>query len=211
MMYLIIELLKQYLTHYGLFGVGLGMALESLGVPVISVILELSSGPLILSGKTSILAVIIVSDIGIVLGSIVSYLIGYYGFPLIKKIRKKKLYTKRELEFRKKLEKHGLKFIFLAQLVGPLRTWASYPAGALRLNFKKFVLYTALGGLVYSGLMVAISLGLASLLNGGFKLVEDLFRRYTVSSAIVTAAITFFILFILFLRGEKVSKTRELL
>lgn len=113
----IIELVKQYLTGYGIWGVGLGMMLESLGVPVVSTVLELSAGPLILSGSASPITVILIADAGLVTGSVISYALGYYGFKLIKKAEKKELYTKRELELKKKIVDHCPRVIYFAQFL----------------------------------------------------------------------------------------------
>lgn len=193
-----VDLAKQYLLHYGIWGVGLGMMIESLGVPVVSTVLELSSGALIINQGISPLLVIFIADLGIVIGSAISYFLGYYGFPLIKKAEKRELYTKKELEVRENIQKHGLRVIFIAQLVGPMRTWISYPAGALKIDFKKFIFYTATGGLFYSTLVVGVSTGVVSFLKQDIKLIENIINRYIffdmTITLIITVIVTYFLL-----------------
>lgn len=202
-MSLLIQLIRYYLLKYGVWGIAIGMMLESMGIPMASLALELTSGTLILNNKLPTFEIIIISDMGLVAGSVFSYFLGQKGFSLIKKRKGKELFTENEKRDRQIIEKYGPKFFFFAQLLGPLRTWASYPAGALRVDFKKFVLYTALGGLVYSTLAVYLSVKITSILNADFKKIEDLAIRYLPLGMLFAFIITILFLYFFFRPNKK--------
>ncbi len=138
-----------YLTiKYGLLGIALSMTAENVGVPFASSVVVLTAGQLIMAGEVSWALVIILSTAGIVAGSVISYLIGYFGKNLIKRKMNK---------FNEFFSRYGKYSIFLAQLYGASRTFISLPAGLARMKFLQFTIYTALGGLVFSAGLVLFS------------------------------------------------------
>jgi membrane protein DedA with SNARE-associated domain len=162
---------------YGVLGLAAGMFAESLGIPTASVVLELTAGPMIYSGKTTFVEAVIFATIGLTLGSVVSYYMGYFGLDIGKKIfRRGAEAVKREqsgaIQF---LHKYGDIGILLAQLFGPARTWISVPAGALKMDIKKFTLYTAIGGSLYCAFAIGISVAFTGTFRALYlKLLHDL-------------------------------------
>ncbi len=139
-----------YLTvKYGLLGIALSMTAENVGVPFASSVVVLTAGQLIMTGELSWALVILLSTAGIVLGSIISYLIGYFGKNIIKRKMNK---------FNEFFSRYGKYSIFMAQLYGTSRTFISLPAGLARMKFLQFTISTALGGLVFSAGLVLFSL-----------------------------------------------------
>lgn len=153
--------------RYGVLGLAAGMFAESLGIPTASVVLELTAGPLIVAGKTSYLEAVIFATIGLTLGSMVSYYMGYFGADLGKKLlnRGGKKAKEQQSRFRKFLKKYGDLGILFAQLFGPARTWISVPAGALKMDLKKFIAYTATGGAIYCSIAIGFSVVITSALR----------------------------------------------
>lgn len=162
---------------YGVLGLAVGMFAESLGIPTASVVLELTAGPMIISGKTTFIEAVIFATIGLTLGSVASYYMGYFGVDLGKKIFKRGAATvKREQSGAVRfLRKYGDVGILFAQLFGPARTWISVPAGAMRLDIKKFIIYTAIGGALYCSFAIGVSLAITGTFRALYlKLVHDM-------------------------------------
>jgi len=127
-------------------------------------VLELTAGPMIIAGKTTFPEAVIFATIGLTLGSIVSYYAGYYGIDIGHKL----LGRKRQGQHRGGkavvfIKRYGDVGILFAQLFGPARTWISMPAGALKMDIRKFILFTAIGGSIYCSIQIGISWALAGL------------------------------------------------
>ncbi len=135
--------------------------LESLGIPGATIILELGAGPLIVFKGVNFIFIFFISVIGLVTGSVISYVLGYYGRDIVDKLLTESAREKRQ-EARESVEKffgkYGALAVFLAQLFGPTRTWGSYPAGYYRINFVKFLIFTLLGGSVYCLAVILLSI-----------------------------------------------------
>jgi len=139
---------------------GLGMFLESVGVPFASSpMLIVASNESSRNLLTYVLSILF-GTIGGTTGSLISYGIGRgITAPLFKRRLLRKKDEEREISRAKKfLIDHGDKSVLLAQLFGTTRTFISIPAGAIRMKVWRFTLYTAIG----SALWCATSLGIFS-------------------------------------------------
>lgn len=157
--------LFQFTLSYGVLGLGVGTFFESLGIPTASAVVELAAGLLIISGKTTFLTALIVSTIGLTLGSLTSYYIGYLGSQAFGRFRPKAVEDVRHSKARQLLMRYGEISILFAQLFGPARTWISLPAGAMKLDIKRFTIYTAVGGAIYCSIAIGISLFLTRIIK----------------------------------------------
>ncbi len=108
-------------------------------------------------GAFNVFIVLILSIIGDMLGDIILYGLGYkYGIGFVRRVGKyigitENLVTKMETYF----TRHGGKTIFAVKSTTGL-CWATFTAaGIVKMPFKKFVLYSFLGGIVWSGFLVA--------------------------------------------------------
>ena len=155
--------IAQYLYNltlgYGVIGLGVGTFLESLGIPTASAVLDLTAGLLIIEGRTTFIEALIIADFGLVLGSLMSYYAGQATTGVLSRLRRTNPDQKQHQSWaRKFIDRYGEKAIFFGQLFGPARTWISFPAGAMGMDIKKFIVYTALGGAVYCSIIILISL-----------------------------------------------------
>lgn len=157
------RLIYQFTLHYGVVGLGIGTFLESFGIPTAAVVIELAGGALIISGRTTFLTALIVSTTGLTLGSLASYYVGYLGSQAYGKLRP--LEGRGKSKAREYLVRYGAISILFAQLFGPARTWISLPAGAMRLDIKRFTIYTAIGGAVYCSIAIGVSIFLTRLVR----------------------------------------------
>jgi membrane protein DedA with SNARE-associated domain len=148
----------------GYFGAGVLMALESMLAPVPSEMVMPPMGMLIHEGRFSWAGAITVSSLGSMVGSIISYYMGYWGGkPFVLKVGKYLLLSKHELDLTTRwFQHHGASTVFIARFVPFVRHFISIPAGIARMSFLRFCVYTLIGATMWNTI----------LLYAGYKLQE---------------------------------------
>ncbi len=116
-----------------------------------------------------IVALLLLMMSSAILGNIVGYWFGKKaGLALFKK-ENSLIFKKRYLEATKTFyARHERKTLVLGRFLPIIRTFAPILAGAIKINFKKFMLYNILGAFLWIG-----SLGLCGFFLGRIKLVEE--------------------------------------
>lgn len=158
------EFFKTLAQQYGALGIGISMFAESAGVPFASALVVLTAGNMISSGKLSYWGAVAASTVGISLGSLFSYSVGYFGLRVGKVIRNTLFNGRiRKIPSEKSklvafLDRYGNFSILFAQLFGTTRTFISFPAGAMQLNLPLFVAYTTVGGAIFSIIAISFSM-----------------------------------------------------
>jgi len=104
-------------------------------------------GTLSATGKLNLITIIILLSIAAVLGNTVNYHIGKFVGPKIFKKEDSKLFNRKHLiEAHEFYEKYGAKAIILARFIPVIRVFAPFVAGIGLMPFKKFLLYSTIGG-----------------------------------------------------------------
>ncbi len=155
-------ILISFIQSTGYFGVFFLMTLGSALIPIPSEITLPFAGFLISKGTFVFPLVVLVAALGDLAGSLIGYSIGFFIeetviVNLIKKHGKYVLLS--EHDYHKAsawFNKYGDKLVFIGKLLPGLRYMISIPAGAVKMNVKKFALYTFLGSLIWCALMVYI-------------------------------------------------------
>jgi membrane protein DedA with SNARE-associated domain len=153
---------------------GLGILIESAGIPFPGEVLLLAAAAWAAARHHSIFLVILFGFLGATAGGDIGYLLGFKGgrpfverFGSIFRIRPEHI-ARSELFF----ARHGDKAVLAARFVLGLRTWGSMLAGMARMPFWRFQLFSALGGLAW-----ATVVGLAGyLLGSNLPLLEAIIR-----------------------------------
>lgn len=183
----ITSFLDNIVQSFGAPGIGIAMFFESVGIPFVGMPAQLSAGHFIRIGRVSLFSALVFMTLGNVLGSTVSYFLGYGLGDYIRRVRNEKDLFKSEKMALSWLSKHGKITFFLFQLYGTTRTFGSFPAGLLRYNYKDFILATFLGGLVFSALALT-----ASYLIGNFYEEAIMpFLGISFGSAVIIASVIF--------------------
>ncbi len=128
----------------------LGMSLESLGIPFASMPATVATSVLLTEGKFNIFLAIFIGALGNTLGSTIQYALGRFFGETIRKKKKNHTVFKGEEALNRYMKKYGSRAIIFAQLIGFTRVFISFPAGMLKMNFKKFILSTFFGGLLFT-------------------------------------------------------------
>lgn len=145
----------------GYGGIVLCMAIESACIPLPSEIIMPFSGYLVTTGRFTLWGVTLAGAVGNVLGSWVAYYAGLKGGrAAAAALARFKLVRIDDYDRAERwLHKHGLQVAFWTRLLPIVRTFISLPAGAARVPFWRFTLYTFLGsvpwclGLAYVGVL----------------------------------------------------------
>lgn len=187
-----VKQIVEFLLSYGVIGLGIGTFIESLGVPFGDLVFQLGAGQIIRTGRASILTVFLVAVSGLILGSLASYCIGYFGFNLEHRISQKPP-SKLMLRYQRSLEGSGFIIVLLAQLYGPTRTWISIPSGAAKMDIKKFTLATAIGGSIYCIAIIYLSIYLSKVIVDTIKYLLSFAHIYVYIGLFGTLLILIFI------------------
>ncbi len=116
-----------------------------------------------------IVALLLLMMSSAILGNIVGYWFGKKAGPALFKKENSLIFKKRYLEATKTFyARHERKTLVLGRFLPVIRTFAPILAGAIKINFKKFMLYNILGAFLWIG-----SLGLCGFFLGRIKLVEE--------------------------------------
>ncbi|TME13523.1 MAG: DedA family protein [Chloroflexi bacterium] len=163
--HIVIPFLNALYGAVGYVGVMLAMAIESAMVPLPSELVLpyagfLVSDPLqvepLTHGRWEFWIVVAVATLGNTLGSIVGYYIGARGGrPFLERWGRYLLIRPHELELADHFfEKYGPATAFFSRLMPIVRTFISFPAGVARMPLGKFILYSTLGAIPWSILLV---------------------------------------------------------
>jgi membrane protein DedA with SNARE-associated domain len=146
----------------GYGGVFLLMLAESTFLPVPSELVLPFAGYLVAQGAFGLVEVIAVGLLGSIAGSVISYCVGkFVGRKAIVCAGKYFLLSEHDLDIAHRwFRKHGEKTIFICRFIPAVRHVISIPAGLAKMDFKKFVIYTAAGALVWNTFLVIIGIQL---------------------------------------------------
>ena len=139
------------IEQLGYGGVFVGMTLESTGLPLPSEVIMAFAGYVVWEGQLTLLGITLAGTLGCLTGSLIAYGIGAYGGrPLLERYGKYVLIRKNELDRGEQwFAKHGESAVFISRLLPVVRTYISFPAGIVRMDLRKFSVYTFLGSLPF--------------------------------------------------------------
>jgi membrane protein DedA with SNARE-associated domain len=166
---------------------GLGILIESAGVPFPGEALLLAAAAWAAARHYSIALVILFGFLGATVGADLGYFLGHRGgrpfverFGHLFRIRPEHI-ARSEMFF----ARHGDRAILLGRFVLGLRTWASMLAGMSHMPFWRFQLFSAIGGLLW-----AVVIGLAGyFLGSNLNLIEAVIRAIGLGGLGLIAAV----------------------
>jgi membrane-associated protein len=136
---------------------------EAGGVPVPGETALIAGGVLAGRGELSIEAVIAIAAVAAIVGDNIGYWVARHGGrrllerPGFLEDHRRRVITTFEPFF----ERHGSKAVFLGRWILGLRVWASWLAGITHMEWRRFLLWNALGGISW-----AVTVGVAAYVIG---------------------------------------------
>jgi membrane protein DedA with SNARE-associated domain len=137
----------------GYFGAGFLMALESMIAPIPSEAVMPFVGFLVADGSWNLWLAIGVTSLGSIIGSLISYYMGYYGGnPLVLKVGRYLLLNPHDLVITEKFfhRRGGLVTVFISRFVPVVRHLISIPAGIGRMPLMPFLFVTLVGATMWN-------------------------------------------------------------
>ena len=189
--------LDTLLSNYGYAAVFAFVMIESLGVPFPGETMIITAA--LYAGLTHNLEPALIwaaASAGAIVGDNIGYAIGYWGgYRLLVRYGPKIHISEAKLKVgRLVFEEHGGKVVFFGRFVSILRTYAAFLAGTNRMNYGRFFVFNAAGGIVWSAIYAF-----------GFYYAGHTLRgtRGPVDIALGVAAVFAVVAFILWLRRNE--------
>lgn len=160
-------------SRLGYLALALFVGIEASGVPVPGETALITSSVLASQGKLAIELVIPIAAAAAIVGDNVGYALGArYGRRVLERPGRTR---QRRLEMLRRgdqlFTRHGPKAVFFGRWIAGLRIWAAWLAGMTTMPWRSFLLWNALGGIVW-----AIWFGLLGYFGGeaAAKVVEKI-------------------------------------
>lgn len=145
--------LQHLLMAYGYWAVLIFIAIESTGIPFPGESMLLVAA--IYAGTThhlSLPLIILAASCGAILGDNLGFWVGREGgYRLLRHFGRYIRIDERRLKLGQYLFlRHGGKVVFFGRFVAVLRAWAAFLAGTNRMKWPAFLLFNALGGIIWA-------------------------------------------------------------
>ncbi len=147
------EELAHLVHHYGYGVIAAVIFLESMGLPLPGESLLIASALFAAThGGLGIEWVVLAAAVGAIMGDNAGYLIGQWGgTPALRRWGPKiGLTEQRQVLGWYLFRRHGPKVVFFGRFTAILRTFAALLAGAIGMEWRRFLLWNALGGVVWT-------------------------------------------------------------
>ena len=165
-----------HLLHtYGYLAVFLLVGAESLGIPLPGETILIAAG--IYAGTThklSVWGIYIVAATGAVIGDNIGFWIGDKGgYRLLRRYGHYVRVDEAKVKVGRYIfDRQGAKVVFFGRFVSVLRTYAAFLAGTLKMHWRVFLPFNALGGVVWAAIYTFVPYEVGSSINKANKVVE---------------------------------------
>jgi membrane protein DedA with SNARE-associated domain len=150
----IVQQLHEFVAHYGYFAIIILVGLESAGLPLPGETALVSAAVFAGQGTLHIWAVIACAALAAIVGDNAGYWVGReFGFPLIYKYGGRVGVDEGRLKVAQYLfMRYGGRIVFFGRFIAILRAFAAFLAGVNHLPWPRFLLFNALGGIVWASI-----------------------------------------------------------
>ena len=189
------------ITALGYLGIFVTMAMESAALPIPSEIVMPFAGFIASQGHLDFWAIVIAGTLGNLVGSILLYYVGLKGGrPVLMRYGKYILVSEREIKIAEEwFRKFGSKVIFFSRMLPIVRTFVSLPAGAAKMDIKKFSFYTLVGSLPWNIALTYIGF----VLGENWQQIEGAFRAFDLAIVGIGAVVIAYIAYSLFKKKSR--------
>lgn len=195
-----LDTLLEQLSHFvtttieslGYAGVAVLMAIESMNIPLPSEVILPFAGWQVSHGLMNIHWTALAGAIGCVVGSLISYALGYYGGrPFLLKHGKWLLVSQKDFQHAEVwVKKYGMATFFVGRILPVVRTFISLPAGILKVNMTQFLITTFIGSWIWSYLLIYVGV----YLGDEWESLKPLWHKFDI--VIVVVGVVGFVYFL---------------
>lgn len=194
-----LQTLQNILSVIGYPAVTLFIMIESSGIPFPGeTMLLLASFFAATSNQLQIPIVIACAALGAIIGDNLGYLAGRTGGRALALRYGKYIFLKpHHLDYAGKFfEKHGDKTVFFGRFVAILRAWSAFLAGVNHMQWRKFLIFNAAGGIAWAIVYGTLGYVAGRFLHDNFTAVEHIASTlgWIGAGIVIVFAVTVFIL-----------------
>ena len=170
------EMFLAFIDHWGYFAVALLMGMENACIPIPSELILGFAGYLVFAWRMTFWGSFWYGMLGGLLGSWFAYEVGRRGGRAFVDRYGHYFFIKRShVDMAQHwFDRYGLKAVFFSRMLPVIRTFISLPAGFAHVDLKKFTVYTILGSMPWTALIIGAGMALGesweSLLEIGHEL-----------------------------------------
>jgi membrane protein DedA with SNARE-associated domain len=145
----LVNLATQVINDLGYPGIFVLLVMGSAGIPVSSEAVMLLAGFDAFRGHFEILAIVVVGVAGDLVGATIAYAIGYFGRVEILRRHGARIHLTPDRLARTErwFERYGAIAVPVCRILPLVRAYMSFPAGAARMRYGRFLGLSALGGI----------------------------------------------------------------
>ena len=156
------DVFLQFIDTWGYMAVAILMGMENACIPIPSELILGFAGYLIYINRMTMEMATVAGMVGGMLGSIFAYYVGLWGGrPFVDKYGKYFFVKKSHVDVAQEwFDKYGVKAVFFSRMLPVVRTFISLPAGFANVNIVKFLIYTFIGSLPWTVLILFIGMQL---------------------------------------------------
>ena len=187
------QTLQNALQVFGYPAIALFIMIECVGVPIPGeTMLLLASFYAASDPKLQISLVILCAACGAILGDNIGYYIGRVGGRAFVAKFGRFFFVKMEhLDAAEQFfNRHGAKTVFFGRFISILRIFSAFLAGMNRMNWRKFMLYNGLGGIIWATYVGLLGYIAGHYFHQHFDMVEGLVRTAGWTGFVVVVLIT---------------------
>lgn len=150
----------EFIDSWGYTAVALLMAAENACIPIPSELILGFAGYLIFAERMTFTGAMVAGMVGGMLGSIFAYYVGDKGGrPFVDKYGKYFFVKKSHVDLAQRwFDKYGVSAVFFSRMLPVVRTFISLPAGFAHVNMAKFLIFTFIGSLPWTALILYIGM-----------------------------------------------------
>ncbi|MFC5512233.1 DedA family protein [Massilia jejuensis] len=203
------EFITEFLGKSGYLGVFALMALENIFPPIPSEMIMPFAGFVVARGDLNLVSVLLAGTAGSVAGALPWYYAArFYGCERLKHLadHHARWLTVSADDIDTALaafRKHGRKAVLFGRLIPAVRTLISVPAGLGNMSLGRFLLYSGIGSLAWTGLLTAAGF----LMENNYREVADYVDP--VSKAIFGAMLAWYVVRVVTWRAPAKTDSRE--
>ena len=201
------EFVIDLISQAGYLGIFLAMFIEGIFTPIPSEIIVPLAGFLASIGRFNIVLVVLVSSLGAASGSSIAYLIGYrLGRPFIDRFGKYFGFGHDSLcRADAWFERWGNYGILIGHSLPGIRSIISFPAGIAKMDFKRFVLFTFMGAVIWNTVLAVAGY----LLGASYLVISERIGEWKLDWVILGAVAIIFLAWVAYGRWKKVKCRTE--
>lgn len=194
------DLITTFLTDWGYVALFITMVLENMNVPIPSEIVLGFAGFLVSQHIFAFWPAVIVGTIAGLVGSLLSYWIGYTGgrTVLMKYGKHMKLSTKKLVAADSWFQRYGGIAVFTGRLLPGIRTFISLPAGVAQYPLPHFIAFTVIGTVPWTMLLVYVG----SLLGENWQTILDYHYEIAIGSVVLVLVIIAIYMYLRRVKGD---------